>query len=174
MRCFGLSQWPYPSCGSGLTTLPYTEGVWPIFNITAVNATPQIEVCSSATDEASSPGGKDTDVILESMTYVGGMNYAKYRLEASRTKAFGKHKKVRPPMLCMQYELSGGNAPSMSDGATSVAFLRRSSAYRAVEEAAAARTPMLEAEAVALARLADTRAECNEQHKVVTGSQHHV
>ena len=161
----------------GLTTSSHNEGFWPNSNITAVDATPQIEVCSSATDDASSPGSRDTDAILERMTYVGGMNYAKYRLEASRTKCFGKHKKVRPSMLCMQDELSGGNAPSMSDGATSVAFSRRSSAYRAVEDAAAARTIMFEAEAGAqraLARLADTRAECNEQHKVVTGSQHQV
>ena len=57
------------------------------------------------------------------------------------------------------------------DGATSTTSSRRSSAYRAVEEAAAARTSMLEAEAEAqraLARLADTRAECNEQHKIMT------
>ena len=54
---------------------------------------------------------------------------------------------------------------------TSTTSSRRSSAYRAVEEAAAARTAMLQAEAEAqraLARLADTRAECNEQHKVMT------
>ena len=78
--------------------------------------------------------------------------------------------KVRPPTLCMRDETGSDNAPSVRDGATSMAFSRRSSAYRAVEEAAAARTAMLEAEAEAkrgLARLADTRAECSEQHKEI-------
>ena len=100
------------------------------------------------------------------MTYVDGMNYAKDRLEASQTKAFRKRKKVRPPTLCTQDELGGDNANSVSDGATFVASSRRSSsAYRAVEETAAAKTIMLEAEAEAkraLARLADARTECSE------------
>ena len=84
--------------------------------------------------------------------YVGGMNYARYRL--------------RPPKLCVQDE----NAPSVRDGATSVASSRPSSAYRAVEEAAAERTAVLEAETVAkrqLPRLAETRAVCGEQHRAV-------
>ena len=57
------------------------------------------------------------------------------------------------------------------DGATSTTSSRRSSAYRAFEEAAAAQTAMLQAETEAqraLARLADTRAECNEQHEIMT------
>ena len=91
------------------------------------------------------------------------MNYAKYRLEACRAKTSGKQK-TRPPTPCVQDELA-------RDGVTSTTSSRRSSAYRAVEEAAAARTAMLQAETEAqraLARLADTRAECNEQHKVMT------
>ena len=54
---------------------------------------------------------------------------------------------------------------------TSVASSRRSSAYRAVEEAAAARTAMLTGEAEeqrALARLAYIRAKYNEQNEVIT------
>ena len=50
----------------------------------------------------------------------------------------------------MQDELYGENAQSIRNGATSIASSRRSSAYRAVEEAAAARTAMLQAEAEAL------------------------
>ena len=53
----------------------------------------------------------------------------------------------------------------------SVASSRRLSAYRALEETAAARTAMLKAEAEAhgaLTRLADTGAECNEHLKVIT------
>ena len=66
----------------------------------------------------------------------------------------------------MQHETDSDNAQSSRDGASS----RRSSAYRAVAEAAAARTALLQAEAEAqraLARLADSRAECNEHHKVM-------
>ena len=104
------------------------------------------------------------------MTYIGGMNYAKYRLEACRAKTSGKQK-MRPPAFCVQVELTRENASSFRDGTVSTTSSRRSSAYRAVEEAAAARTAMLQAEAEAqqaLTRLADTRAECNEQHKVMT------
>ena len=119
--------------------------------------------CSGIPKNNDSPASKDTDAILEGMTYVGGMNYAKYRLEACRAKTSGK-RRTRPPTLCVQDELA-------RDGTASTTSSRRSSAYRAVEEAAAARTAMLQAEAEAqraLARLADTRAECNEQHKVMT------
>ena len=83
------------------------------------------------------------------MTYVGGMNYAKYRLEASRAKAFGKHKKVSPSTLCMLDDLDRDNAQSIRDGATSIASSRQSSAYGSVEEAAAARPAKLQAEAEA-------------------------
>ena len=148
-----------------------TGGFWPNSNKTAVDATPLREGRSKAPDEGSSPGSKDTDATLESMTYVGGMNYAKYRLEASRTKNLAKQKKMRLPTFCMQDELDRYNAQSIRDGTTSIASSRKSSAYRAVEEAAAARTAMLQAEAEAqraLAQLADTRAECNEQRKVMT------
>ena len=84
-------QWIQDTRG-GLITSHQTEEFCPKSNISAVEATPQREGCSRAPDDASSPGSKDTDAILESMMYVGGMNYAKCRLEASRTKAFGKHK----------------------------------------------------------------------------------
>ena len=84
-------QWNQDIRG-GLITSPQTEGFWSISNISAVEAKPQREGCSGAPDDASSPSSKDTEAILKSMTYVGGMNYANYRLEASRTKAFGKHK----------------------------------------------------------------------------------
>ena len=149
---------------------PQTGEFWPNSNKTAVDATPVREGCSRTPEDGSSSGSKDTDAILESMTYVGGMNYAKYRLEASRMKGSGKQKKVGPPTLCMQDELDRDNAQSIRDGTTSMASSRRSSAYRSVEEAAEAITAMLQAEDQAqraLARLADTRAECNEQHEVI-------
>ena len=168
MELLPTGQW-IQDTSSGLTS-PQTGGFWPNSNKTAFEAPPLREGCSRAVDEGSSPGSTATDAILESMTYVGGINYAKYRLEASRPKAFGKQEKVRPPTLCMQDELDRDNAQSIRDGTTSIASSRRSSAYRAAEEATAARTAMLQAEAEtqrALARLVDNRAECNEQHKVM-------
>ena len=126
--------------------------------------------CTGTPKDNDSPASKDTDAILEGMTYVGGMNYAKYRLEACEAKASGKQR-MRPPALCVQDELTRENASPYCDGIVSTTSSRRSSVNLAFEEAAAARTAMLQAEAEAqraLARLADTRAECNEEHKVMT------
>ena len=168
---FCSEQWIHDT-RSGLAS-PQTGEFWPNSNKMSVDATPLREGCSRAIDEGSSPDCKDTDAILENMTYVGGMNYAKYRLEASRMKSLGKGKKVRPTTLCMQDELNRDNAQSIRHYSTSIASSRKSLAYRAVEEAAAARTAMLQAQAAAqraLARLADTRAECNELHKVMAAA----
>ena len=133
--------------------------------------TPAGNGCSRPPRDDDSPASNDTAAVVENMTYVGGMKYAKYRLEASRAKSAGKQKKTRPPTLCVQEELARDSASSYRDGTTSSTSSRRSSTYRAVEEAAAARTAMLKAEAEAqraLARLADTRAESNEQHQSIT------
>ena len=78
---------------------------------------------------------------------------------------------MRPPALCVQDEVARDSASSYRDGTASTTSSRRSTLFRAVEEAGAARTAVLQAEAEAqraLARLADTRAECNEQHKAIT------
>ena len=77
-------------------------------------------------------------------------------MEASSAKAFGKDEKVRPRTLCMQDELEGGNR---------ILCWILATVYRAVEETVTARTAMSEVEAEAkraLARLAETRAECSE------------
>ena len=100
---------------------PQSGGFWPNPNKTAVDATPLREGCSRAPDERSSPGSKDTDAILECMTYVDGMNYAKFRLKASRLKGSGKQKKVPHPTLGIQDKLDHGNAQSIRDGTTSTA-----------------------------------------------------
>ena len=138
-------------------------------NQTAVDVNPVRAGCKGTHNGNDSPASKDTDAILEGMNYVGGMNYAKYRLEACRAKTSGKQR--THPQHYVQDELTRENASSYREGTVSTTSSRRSSAYRAVEEAAAARTAMLQAEAEAqraLARLAGTRAECNEQHKVMT------
>ena len=150
---------------------PQITGYWPNSNQTAAQTTPTRARCSRAPRDDDSPASNDTAAVLENMTYVGGMNYAKYRLEASRVKSAGKQKMTRPPTLCVQEEMARDGASSCRDGTSSSTSSRRSSTYRAVEEAAAARTAMSKEEAEAqraLARLADTRAECNEQHQAIT------
>ena len=150
---------------------PQTAGFWSNSNQTAAQVTPTRDGCSRAPRDDDSTASIDTAAVLENMTYVGGMNYAKYHLEASRANSAGKQKKTRPPTLCVEEELARDSASSYRDGTTSSTSSRRSSAYRAVEEAAAAKTAMLKAEAEAqraLTRLADIRAECNEQHQAIT------
>ena len=154
-------QWIQDNRGELISS--QTAGLWPNSNQTAAEVTPVRTGCSGTPKDNDSPASKDTDAILEGMTYVGGMNYAKYRLEARRAKTSGKQK-TRPPALCVQDKLA-------RDGTTSTTSSRKSSAYRVVEEAATARFAVLQAETEAqraLACLADTRAECNEQHKVMT------
>ena len=147
---------------AGQDPSPSMQDMWPNANVTLVPT--MIPGCSRAPDDAASSSSqdskavsKDTDAILESMTYVGGMSYAQYRLEeASKAKAKASGKQKKAPMLTvyMRGVLCGEDAVSTRDGATSVASSRRSSAYRAAV--------MLEAEA----RLADTRTECAEQHEI--------
>ena len=140
------------------TPSPRANSFWPISNVTAEQ---EAERCSGAPNEASSLFSRDTDSELRSLTYVGSTNYAKYRLkEASQSKIFGKHKKVRPPPLSLRYEIGGDSAPTTRNGSVSGTSSRQSLDYREVEEAAAARIAMLEAEVEAkraLARLADTQ-----------------
>ena len=78
---------------------------WPNSIQTAVDTTQVRAACSRAPGNDGSPSSPDstnTEAILESMNDIGGMNYAKYRLEASQAKASGKQKKVRPPTLCVE------------------------------------------------------------------------
>ena len=65
---------------------PQTAGLWPNSNQTAVDVTPVRAGCTETPKDNDSPTSKDTDAMLEGMTYFGGMNYAKYRLEACRAK----------------------------------------------------------------------------------------
>ena len=105
----------YTTDNRGELVSPQTAGFWPNSNQTAVDVNPVRAGCSRAPKGNDSPASKDTDAILKGMTYVGGMNYAKYRLEACRAKASGKQK-MRPPALCVQDELSRENASSYRDG----------------------------------------------------------
>ena len=60
---------------------------WPSSNETARGCN---DTSPSSTDS------KNTATILESMAYIGGMNYAKYRLEGSQAKARGSKRRCAP------------------------------------------------------------------------------
>ena len=97
----------------GMSLPPRAIKFWPNSKVTAEQ---EARECSRAPNEANSPGSKDTDAVLKSMTCVGGMNYAKYRLEGvCRPNVYGKPKKVRPSTLYMGVEMGGDNAPSVRD-----------------------------------------------------------
>ena len=85
---------------------PQTARFWPNSNQTTAQVTSTRDGCFRAPRDDDSTASVDTAAVLENMTYVGGMNYAKYRLEASRAKSAGKQKKTRPPTLCVQEELA--------------------------------------------------------------------
>ena len=120
------------------------------------------EGCSRA------PLGEEANPRLQAvdqdLSYVGGMRYARPQGQGlargdSRVCAYGKHKKVRPPMVnAGQRRPEASLARSM---AGSVASSQRSSVYKAALLDAQAETHR------ALAGLANTRAECNEQHRAI-------
>ena len=90
----------------GELTSPQTNGQCPNSNQTAADATHVRTGFSRAPGNDGSPDSTNTEAIHESMTYIGGMNYAKYCMEASQAKAPGKQKKGRPPALCVENELN--------------------------------------------------------------------
>ena len=73
---------------------PQTAGFWLNSNQTAVNVTPVRAWCSRAPKDDRSPASKDTDAILEGMTYIGGMNYAK------SSKSLGQTEDAFSSILC--------------------------------------------------------------------------
>ena len=121
------------------------------------------EGCSSAPlGEEANPSLQAT--VDQDLTYVGGMSYARPQGHGvargtTRVCAYGKHKKVRPPMVnAGEHRPEASRARSM---AGLVASSQRSSVYK---------TALLNAQAEtqrALAGLASTRAECNEQHHAI-------
>ena len=100
----------------------------------------------------------------QDLTYVGGMSCARSQglgttRGPTRVCAYGKHKKVRPHMLnAGERRQETSRVRSMTG---SLASSQRSSVYK---------TALLDAQAEtqrALAGLASTRAECNEQHLAI-------
>ena len=137
------------------------EEGWPNSNVT--NELAAEEGCSRA------PLGEEANLSLQTavdqnLTYVGGMSYARPQGRGiargpTRICAYGKHKKVRPPIVnAGERHLETSRARS---AAGSMASSQRSSVYK---------TALLDAQAEtqrALAGLASTRAECNEQHHAI-------
>ena len=151
-------QWVVETCRGRTNDL---EEVWPNSNVT--NELAAEEGCSRAPLGAkANPSLQAT--VDQDLTYVGGMSYAKSRGRGiargpPRVCAYRKHKKVRPPMVnAGERRPEASRVRSMTNA---VASSQRSSVYK---------TALLEAQAEtqrALAGLASTRAECNEQHHAI-------
>ena len=147
-------QWVDETCRD--RTNEVEEG-WPNSNVT--NEFVAEEGCSRA------PPAEEAQTDMEQdLTYVGGMSYARppglgTTGGYTRVCAYGKYKKVRPPMLnAVERRQEASRVRSMTG---SLASSQRSSVYKAALLDAQAETQR------ALAGLASTRAECNEQHLAI-------
>ena len=151
-------QWVDETCSD--RTNEVEEG-WP--NSNATNEFVAEEGCSRAPPAKEAQPSSQTDM-EQDLTYVGGMGYARPRgLGTTRGPtwvcAYGKHKKVRPPMLNADERRQEASRVRSMTG--SLASSQRSSVYKAALLDAQAETQR------ALAGLASTRAECNEQHLAI-------
>ena len=149
-------------------------GAWPNSNKTkedevemsCLNATGQFEAPSTASE-----GTAHTTEVLQQMSYIGGMDYARARLqEATAPRASGKGKQVRPPALLALTSTTGPHGDSRSSSPSSKAASARSSAYRAVHEAAKARKALLDAQIgvkQAASQLSERKARCDREHQSI-------
>ena len=151
-------QWVDETCRD--RTNEMEEG-WPNSNVS--NGFVAEEGCSRAPPTEGAKPGLQTDM-EQNLTYVEGMSYARPQglrttRGPTRVCAYGKHKKVRPPVLnAGERRQEASRVRSMTG---SLASSQRSSVYK---------TALLDAQAEtqrALAGLASTRAECNEQHLAI-------
>ena len=151
-------QWVDETCRD--RTNEVEEG-WPNSNATSEFVAE--EGCSRAPPAEEAQPGSQTDT-KQDLTYVGDMGYARPRglgttRGPTRVCAYGKQKKVRPPMLnAGERRQEASRVRSMTG---SLASSQRSSVYKAALLDAQAETQR------ALAGLASTRAECNEQHLAI-------
>ena len=151
-------QWVDETCRDRANEV---EEGWPNSNMTDELAAE--EGCSRAPPAGEIQLGSQTD-IEQDLTYVGGMSYARQRglgttRGPTRVCAYGKHKKVRPPLL--QVGEPRQEASRVRSMTGSLISSQRSSVYKAALLDAQAETQR------ALAGLASTRAECNEQHLAI-------
>ena len=132
--------------------------------------------CLNATGKFKAPsttseGTANTAEVLQQMSFVGGMNYAKTRLqEAAAPRPSGKGKQIRPPALLAQTGTTGPHGDSRSSSPSSKAAKARSSAYRAVHEAAKARKALLDAQIgvkQVTSQLSERKARCDREHQAI-------
>ena len=112
--------------------------------MSCLNATGQFKAPSTASE-----GTAHTAEVLQQMSYIGGMNYAGARLqEATAPRPPEKDKQIRPDGKygLAQTGTTGPHGDSRSSSPSSKAASARSSAYRAVHEAAKARKALLDAQ----------------------------
>ena len=134
--------------------------------MSCLNATGQFKVPSVTTEDTA-----HTAEVLQQMSYIGGMNYARARLqEATAPRPSGKCKQVRPPALLAQTGTTGPHGDSRASSLSSKAASARSSAYRAVHEAAKARKALLDAQIgvkQAASQLSERKARCDREHQAI-------
>ena len=147
-------------------------GAWPNSNRTneeavemsCLNATGQFKAPSVTSEETA-----HTAEVLQQMSYIGGINYARARLqETTASRPSGKSNQVRPPALLAQTGTTGPHGDSRSSSPSSKAASARSSAYRAVHEAAKARKALLDAQIgvkQAASQLSERKARCDKEHQ---------
>ena len=151
-------QWVDETCRDRTNEV---EESWP--KSIATNEFVAEEGCSRTPPAEEAQPDSQTDM-EQDLTYVGNMGYARPRglgttRGPTRVCAYGKHKKVRPPMLnAGERRQEASRVRSMTG---SLASLQRSSVLKAALLDAQAETQR------ALAGLASTRAECNEQHLAI-------
>ena len=137
------------------------EEVWPHSNVTSE---PAAEEGFSRAPQGGEASPSPQVTAYQDFTYVGSMGLGRPRGHgivrgATRVCAYGKHKKIRPPMVNV-----GEPRPETSQARSvsgSMASSQRSSVYK---------TALLDAQAEtqrALAGIASTRAECNEQNHAI-------
>ena len=151
-------QWVDETCRERTNV---AEEGWPNSNVTNE---PAAEEGSSRAPLGEEANPRLQATVDQNLTYVGGMGYARPQGHGvargtTRVCAYGKHKKVRPPMVNAGERRS--EASRVRSVAGSVVSSQRSSVYK---------TALLDAQAEtqrALAGLASTRAECNEQHHAI-------
>ena len=105
------------------------------------------------------------------MSYIGGMNYARARLqEATASQPPAKGRQVRPLALLAQASTTGLHGASCSSSPLSKTASGRSSVYRTVHEAAKARKAMLDAQVgvnQAASQLSERTARCDRENQAI-------
>ena len=133
--------------------------------ISCLNATGQFKAPSTAS-ESTTP---HTAEVLQEMSYIGGMNYARARLqEATASGPSGKEKQIRPSPLLAQTSVTGPHGDSCSSSPSSKAASARSSAYKVVHEAAKARKALIDAQIGvkhAASQQSERKARCDREHQ---------